>query len=175
MKIENLLSLSLPNTDLSDTPIEVKGPPGVDTTSEIIKNIPQFLITVIFLFGIVLAIIFIILSGIQWILSSGDEKKIETARQRLTYSIIGLIVVIASAVIVSLVFGLLGIDAKPFSIQSFTQQGSGVSREESQRLREFELNCQTFPERCIEPTPASGSTDSPTDNCGITEKFMGEC
>src|SRR3989344_2142708 len=114
MKIENLLSLSLPNPDPSASPIVVKAPPGVETTSDVILNIPQFLITVVLVIGVVLAIIFILISGIQWILSGGDEKQIEGARKRLTYSIIGLVVIIISAVIVSLVFYLLGIDAEFF-------------------------------------------------------------
>jgi hypothetical protein len=110
------LSLALPDPKGQGT-LDVLGPPGVPTTSDVILNIPQFLLTVIVVVGIVLAILFIILSGIQWIMSSGDEKKIEAARRRLGFSIIGFVVIIASAVIVSLVFGLLGItDTKLFNI-----------------------------------------------------------
>lgn len=107
MKIENLLSLTVPNPNPSASPITVAGPPNVPTTSELILNIPQFLLTVIVVAGMVLAIVFIILSGIQWIASGGDEKKIEGARKRLTYSIIGLVVVLASFAIVSFVSQLL--------------------------------------------------------------------
>lgn len=116
MKIENLLALSVPDPK-GQGALNVLGPSGVPTTSEVIRNIPQFLITVIFLFGTVLAILFIILSGIQWIISGGDEKKIEAARSRLTYSIVGLVVVFASFLIVSLVFYLLGIDPVLFNIK----------------------------------------------------------
>lgn len=108
------LSLTLPDPDPAAPPIEFVGPPDVPTNSDVILNTPQFAITVVFLFGMVLAIIFIIFSGIQWIISGGDEKKIEAARKRLTYSIIGLVIVFASFLIVSLVFYLLGIDPSSF-------------------------------------------------------------
>lgn len=109
-------ALTLPNTDLSGTEFEVIGPSGVPTKSDVILNIPQFLITVIVTLGIVLCIVFILISGIQWILSGGDSKQIENARKRLTYSIIGLVVIIASFFIVSTVYKLLGIEDKFFNV-----------------------------------------------------------
>lgn len=67
-------------------------------------------IQLIFTVGIILALIFIIYSGIQWITSGGDEKKIEAARGRLVYSIIGLVILLSSFLIVATVINILGGD-----------------------------------------------------------------
>lgn len=128
MKLENLLSLTLPNPDPSGDPLVVKGPPGVDTTSGIILNLPTFLLTSIVVIGIIAAIVFILISGIQWILSGGDEKQVEGARKRLTYSIIGLAVIILSFAVISFVFGLIGIDPRPFSLDFF-KPNVGISQD----------------------------------------------
>ncbi|MBI2029266.1 hypothetical protein HYT02_02540 [Candidatus Gottesmanbacteria bacterium] len=56
--------------------------------------------------GIIL-FVYIIAAGFQWLTASGDPKKIEAARQRLTYAILGFILLIASpwvARIVELIF-----------------------------------------------------------------------
>ncbi len=56
-----------------------------------------------------LAVIFLLWSGIQYITSAGDANRLAAAKQRLIYSIVGLIVVIGSYVIVNTVFRLLGV------------------------------------------------------------------
>ena len=72
------------------------------------QRIIQLGIELIFIVGIVLSVIFIILSGIQWIISGGDKEKISKARARLTYSVVGLIVIAGAFFIVSTVISLLG-------------------------------------------------------------------
>ena len=52
----------------------------------------------------------IILSGYDWISSGGDKGKIETARNKITYSIIGLTIVVSAWVIISLIGKMLGLD-----------------------------------------------------------------
>ena len=49
------------------------------------------------------AVLFIIYGGIQMVISQGDPAKIKTARNTITYAIIGLVVGIASYAIVSFV------------------------------------------------------------------------
>lgn len=43
-----------------------------------------------------LMFVFIIIAGFQWITSSGDPKKVESARNRMTYAILGFVLLIAS-------------------------------------------------------------------------------
>ena len=107
--------LTLPNPNPSATPITVIAPPGVPDAS-VITNIPQFIITTLIIGVIVLALAFIIISGIQWITSGGDAKKIEGARGRLTYAIIGLVIALAAFAIVSFTIQLLGGDPTLFNI-----------------------------------------------------------
>lgn len=146
------LSLSLPNPDPSADPIKVLGPSGVPTTSDVIRNIPQFLVTVVFLLGMVLAIVFIILSGIQWILSGGDEKKIEAARNRLTYSILGLAIVLAAGWIVAMVFYLIGLNPALFNVPGITspstRSGPTVQEQFDERVQHDDTDLKVDNSNC---------------------------
>lgn len=70
-------------------------------------NIIQAAISILFVLGIILALVFIVVAGIQWVMSSGDKQKIQSARNRLMYSIIGLIVIFLSFFIVQTIITLL--------------------------------------------------------------------
>lgn len=50
-----------------------------------------------------LAVIFIIVGGIQFATSAGDPKRIEVAKNTITYAVIGLVIAILSFAIVSFV------------------------------------------------------------------------
>lgn len=52
-----------------------------------------------------LAIIFIVISGLQIILSNGDPKRYQQGRDGLQYSVVGLIVAVLAYAIVSYVAG----------------------------------------------------------------------
>lgn len=105
------LSLSLPNPNLTGT-ITISPPNGVPQggfeTGGAGQSFIQLGITLLFTIGIILTVIFILVAGIQWITSSGDKEKIQKARTRLTYSIIGLIVIIGAFFIINVVISLLG-------------------------------------------------------------------
>ncbi len=105
------ISLSLPNPNANGS-VTIAPPGGVPSggleTGGAGQKAIQLGVELIFTIGISLVIIFIIYSGIQWITSGGDEKKIEKAKARLTYSIIGLIVIAGAFFIVSTVITLLG-------------------------------------------------------------------
>lgn len=48
-----------------------------------------------------LAIIAFVVSGIQYLVSAGDEKSIETAKRNLTYSIVGVVVALSGLIILT--------------------------------------------------------------------------
>lgn len=50
-----------------------------------------------------IAIIFIIIAGIKFLTSSGDEKKLASATGTLTYAIIGLVITILAFTIIRLI------------------------------------------------------------------------
>jgi type IV secretory pathway VirB2 component (pilin) len=64
----------------------------------------------LFLIGIVggLAIIFIVIGGIRYIMAQGDPKATDSAKNQITAAIIGLVVALLAVVIVLIVGNLLG-------------------------------------------------------------------
>ena len=89
-------------------PIPITPPPG-SVGNVPVENIPQFVITLLFVIGIVIAVAFLIYGGIRWVLSGGDKTKVEAARSHIVASIIGLVIIAASFLIFSLVFQILGV------------------------------------------------------------------
>ena len=77
---------------------------GINTGTTLISIASSILI----LTASVLAVVFIVYAGIQWAISGGDKQKIQQARQRLIFSIVGLIVVVLAGTIVNIVYQLLG-------------------------------------------------------------------
>jgi hypothetical protein len=60
--------------------------------------------------GALLVFMYLIWGGIEWITSGGDKGKTESARNKITAAIIGLIVLAASWAILMLVLNFLGTD-----------------------------------------------------------------
>ena len=79
-----------------------------ETTS--LQIIIQNSVTIIIIIAIVLSLFFLIWGGMQWIMSQGDKHKLDQAKARITYSLIGLLVIFFSFFIVRLVGSLFGID-----------------------------------------------------------------
>lgn len=68
-------------------------------------NLKDFLINilnVILTISSALAVLFIIIGGLQYMTAAGDEKKTGVAKKTMTYAIIGLLLVILSLVIVNM-------------------------------------------------------------------------
>ncbi len=59
-------------------------------------------------FGGVVALFYIIYSGIKFVRSGGDQEKVKSARETLTYAIIGLIIIFLSFGIVNVIAALTG-------------------------------------------------------------------
>jgi hypothetical protein len=67
------------------------------------------IIGVLFIFAFFSAIIYLITGGYYWITSGGDKTNLESARNRITHAILGLIVVASVWAIMNLVGPFLGI------------------------------------------------------------------
>lgn len=74
-----------------------------------LQNIPQFIITLLLVVGVLIALIFLIYGGIKWILSGGDKAGVEAARKHIVAAIIGLVIVVAAFFIINVVFTVLGV------------------------------------------------------------------
>lgn len=81
---------------------DVKPPTGFAT--DIGALISQVL-TFIFIIAVLLVFLYIIWGGIEWITSGGDKGKTESARNRITAAVIGLVILLASYAILQLVIG----------------------------------------------------------------------
>lgn len=98
------LALSINGTFISP-------PPGIPSGGFGDKgiNVIQVGYTLLFVLGDILALVFVVYAGIQWVMSGGDKQKIQAARNRLIYSIVGLIVISISFFIVKTIIGFFSL------------------------------------------------------------------
>ena len=66
------------------------------------------LVNIAFIIAIILVFFYLIWGGIEWITSGGDKGKTESARNKITAAVIGLIVLAAAYAILTLTLQLLG-------------------------------------------------------------------
>lgn len=64
----------------------------------------------VLIIGALLVFMYLIWGGIEWITSGGDKGKTESARNKITAAIVGLIVLASSWAILLLVLGFLDTD-----------------------------------------------------------------
>jgi len=77
-------------------------------------------INVILGVGVALTIIFLILGGIQYITSKGDQKAAQDARTSLTNAVIGFIVVIGAFTIRTVLLSVIGVDEGQLDVENVT-------------------------------------------------------
>jgi membrane protease YdiL (CAAX protease family) len=90
---------------------EINAPAGIPTGgfdstfgNTVLSNLLQIGLTL----AAILVLIYLSWAGIQWITSGGDKQKVANARNRITYAIIGLVVIALAIFIVNLVLYFLG-------------------------------------------------------------------
>ena len=86
------------------------------------------LVNIAFIIAIILVFFYLIWGGIEWITSGGDKGKTESARNKITAAVIGLIVLAAAYAILTLTLQLLGYanldDALKFSNEQLKDAGA---------------------------------------------------
>jgi hypothetical protein len=83
----------------------VPATPGLNDIRTVLTNAIQILA-----FGVGgLAVIFIIVGGIQYITSGGSPDRVATAKKTITYAIIGVLMSLSITVIISSIHGIFGI------------------------------------------------------------------
>jgi cytochrome bd-type quinol oxidase subunit 2 len=82
---------------------------GVATISCIWIVLQNVINAALALSGLV-AVFLIIYSGYQYVTSSGDKEKVDNARKRLTYAIIGLVIIMLSFVMINIFSQLTGVE-----------------------------------------------------------------
>ena len=102
------LSLTI---DSPNGPVQIQGSDGIPTGGlDKLIDILKASINYLFIFAIIFALFVIIYSGWLWMTSVGDKQKIASAKQRMTYALVGLIVVFLSFFIINFVTGFFGIN-----------------------------------------------------------------
>ena len=72
------------------------------SNSNILVITVQTIFNVLLFFGVLVALAFVIFSGYKYLVSQGDKQEIETARGALFNSIVGLIIMLTSFVVISI-------------------------------------------------------------------------
>lgn len=88
------------------TPIQINPPAGAITDFEVAK-LPQFIITTLFVLGVIIAVVYLIYGGIRWIMSGGDKTGVENARNHIVAAIVGLVILVSAFFILNIVFTVL--------------------------------------------------------------------
>jgi uncharacterized membrane protein (UPF0182 family) len=65
---------------------------------------------ILFFFAAVLAFVFIVIGGIQWITAGGDKVAAQAARDRITAAVVGLLIVVAAFAITLIITTVLGVN-----------------------------------------------------------------
>ncbi len=84
----------------------VDGVPKLSCIFPLFQNVVNAALT----FSGVVALFFIIWSGIQLVRSEGDPKQVEGARKTLTYALVGLALILLSFFIINLLSYLTGVN-----------------------------------------------------------------
>lgn len=85
--------------DLPDSPTT----PNKFTSAGLPAQLVQTILPIVIVLGGFATVIVIIISAIQFITSSGDPKGAEAAKGRLTYAIIGLVIILLSFAILQVI------------------------------------------------------------------------
>jgi hypothetical protein len=108
------IAFSIPGGQSTDPTVNLGSIGGIPSGVGGINPILQWALTLIFVFAGIAAILFVIWGGISWITSAGEKEKLEGARKKVLYALIGLIIIFASYLIVRTVGSVLGVD--PFNV-----------------------------------------------------------
>jgi hypothetical protein len=103
--IKLLAFLQIP--DANGNPINIQGAGGMPQGGlGTLANTFGLVYDLLFLTAIILSLAFLMWGGIDWMLSSGEKEKINRARGKIAFAIIGLLVVFAAFLIINAIFTL---------------------------------------------------------------------
>ncbi|MDO8498583.1 MAG: pilin [bacterium] len=81
---------------------------GLGVGSAGISNVLSKIVQLIFVLGGIIFIFMVIISALQWIISGGDKEAIAKARGRLTWAIIGIVLLSLAFVITTTIGKITG-------------------------------------------------------------------
>jgi uncharacterized membrane protein YciS (DUF1049 family) len=95
--------------------------PNPNSGGQAIGKLISNLVSALFIAGFLLAFMQLLLGGVTWITSGGDKQKLEKARDQITNSIVGIIIVASAFALSSLVARFFGLDLTALTIPSITK------------------------------------------------------
>lgn len=103
----NLLSFRINGTTIDN--------PGNIPTGGIFEtaNIIEVFIALLIIAALILSLFFLVLGGLSYMTSGGDKQKIAQARNRITYAVLGLMVVFLSFFIVGIIYYFFRVGVSP--------------------------------------------------------------
>lgn len=89
----------------SATPVfaQIEDPTRFENICDVVGVVTSFIIGI----AGAIALVLLIIGGIQYMISGGDKVAVESARGRITASIVGLLIVFGAFLIVNVVGGLI--------------------------------------------------------------------
>jgi len=110
----SLLLAENPLASQSEANLPITGRVSFSNFGELLGNI---VIAAMVIAGL-MVFFYLIIGGIQYITSGGDKAQAEAARDRITYALIGLVIVVGSFAIIKLVEAFFGINIINFQLPS---------------------------------------------------------
>lgn len=109
LSAKSIFALEVSPTPVVKIPLEA---PSGSVPDIGVANLPQFIISLLFVLGIIFAVSYLIYGGIRWVLSKGDKTKVEEARNHIVAAIVGVVIVAAAFFFINITFTFL--TGKPF-------------------------------------------------------------
>lgn len=108
---------------------------GAGEGEPIVGRIISAVIGIFLIGGFVLALFHIIFGAISWITAGGDKNRLQSAQERITSAIIGLILLAAIWAIMLLIGTFLGFGFPKFTIPTFMDSGGAPATNTGPRPR----------------------------------------
>ncbi len=81
---------------------------GVVPSSAVqVSDVIRFIINLLVVIAVIASLVYLIYGGLRWVISGGDKEKVEAARKTVVAAIIGLVVVLLSWVIITVVMQIV--------------------------------------------------------------------
>ena len=93
---------------------------GYGSIADFIKTFGGKILSIIFLLAGIVAVIYLVYNGIQYITSAGNADKVKLARSGVINAIIGIIIIAAAYYIINFAIGASGV------LQTETTKGGGT-------------------------------------------------
>jgi hypothetical protein len=90
--------------------VEIENPLGVDSFEDLIGKIIEFIRNV----GIIIAPVFLIFAGFLFMTAGGDPNKINTAKNLILWTLIGVGILLIGSGLISILREILGVEETTF-------------------------------------------------------------